>query len=268
MYAQARYYLPEVGRFISEDAYWGKVSGPQSLNLYAYCTNNPIHRIDPSGNESYIFYTTAKGSDFTEQAKWQNNRLEGMGERVIMVPVSSVVDFVNGWNGMGKVNGEPVDINTIAIYSHGNQRCLILESGSSTNAISINGENSAGEEIRNINTLESKEIRELNLLSCNGGHLLTYYQEGENLGSVLSQKVVNGNVYAYDGNVSFGKPIWDICGEDIGRSSRLSTNQQGFNKINKRYNVNNREPRGKITYYNGEYKPFGYWPRTSIRAAS
>jgi len=49
MYAQARYYMPEVGRFISVDAYKGTVTDPQSLNLYVYCGNNPVNFVDPSG---------------------------------------------------------------------------------------------------------------------------------------------------------------------------------------------------------------------------
>ncbi|MDR1796187.1 MAG: DUF6531 domain-containing protein [Clostridiales Family XIII bacterium] len=50
-YAQARYYMPETGRFISEDAYKGSALSPQTQNDYAYCNNNPLVYIDPSGNE-------------------------------------------------------------------------------------------------------------------------------------------------------------------------------------------------------------------------
>lgn len=50
MYAQARYYMPEIGRFINEDSYKGANLDPQSLNLYVYVTNNPLKYIDPTGN--------------------------------------------------------------------------------------------------------------------------------------------------------------------------------------------------------------------------
>lgn len=48
-YARARYYKPEIGRFISEDTYKGNLWEPQSQNGYAYVANNPINWIDPSG---------------------------------------------------------------------------------------------------------------------------------------------------------------------------------------------------------------------------
>jgi RHS repeat-associated protein len=50
MYAQARYYMPEVGRFVSEDSYRGEMPQPQTLNRYVYCAGNPLKFVDPSGN--------------------------------------------------------------------------------------------------------------------------------------------------------------------------------------------------------------------------
>jgi len=49
-YAQARYYMPEVGRFVSEDSYKGVITDIPSLNYFAYCNNNPLRFIDPSGH--------------------------------------------------------------------------------------------------------------------------------------------------------------------------------------------------------------------------
>lgn len=44
------YYDPYIGRFISEDSYWGEDVNPLSLNLYTYCSNDPIQFTDPTGH--------------------------------------------------------------------------------------------------------------------------------------------------------------------------------------------------------------------------
>ena len=49
-YLNARYYDPENGRFLTEDTYRGEVNEPDTLHLYAYCKNNPINYVDPSGH--------------------------------------------------------------------------------------------------------------------------------------------------------------------------------------------------------------------------
>ncbi len=46
-YLRARFYNPVIARFTQEDPYRG-----DGLNLYAYCANNPVYYVDPSGNVS------------------------------------------------------------------------------------------------------------------------------------------------------------------------------------------------------------------------
>ena len=50
IYLRARYYDPEIGRFISRDTVIGTANDPLSLNLYTYCRNNPIPLNDPDGH--------------------------------------------------------------------------------------------------------------------------------------------------------------------------------------------------------------------------
>jgi len=49
-YYGARYYDPEIGRFITPDSFVSNPLDPQTLNRYTYCRNNPLIYIDPSGN--------------------------------------------------------------------------------------------------------------------------------------------------------------------------------------------------------------------------
>ena len=81
-YYNARFYDPEDGRFLTQDTYRGEQMEPDTLHLYAYCANNPVNYVDPSGHAAlpivmYVttiflvticYYTTTK--DF--QKSWQS----------------------------------------------------------------------------------------------------------------------------------------------------------------------------------------------------
>ena len=49
-YLNARFYDPSTARFMSADTYPGDQSDPLSLNLYVYCSNNPVIYVDPTGH--------------------------------------------------------------------------------------------------------------------------------------------------------------------------------------------------------------------------
>jgi RHS repeat-associated protein len=44
-----RYYVPSLARWTQQDPSGGTLTSPDSLNAYAYASDNPINRIDPSG---------------------------------------------------------------------------------------------------------------------------------------------------------------------------------------------------------------------------
>ena len=50
LYMNARYYNPATARFLSQDTYTGSASDPWTQHLYAYCNNNPVNMVDPTGH--------------------------------------------------------------------------------------------------------------------------------------------------------------------------------------------------------------------------
>jgi len=49
---RARYYKPDIKRFISLDTLHGDILNPQALNRYAYVLGNPVMGVDPSGKNT------------------------------------------------------------------------------------------------------------------------------------------------------------------------------------------------------------------------
>ncbi|MBR5323081.1 MAG: hypothetical protein IKU48_06010 [Clostridia bacterium] len=49
-YCRARYYDPEICRWINPDKYVSTGQGLISFNMFAYCNNNPVNMVDSSGN--------------------------------------------------------------------------------------------------------------------------------------------------------------------------------------------------------------------------
>ena len=61
-YLNARYYDPEIGRFISADSIsYLEPETINGLNIYSYCKNNPVVNVDPSGEFAALAGET--GSD-------------------------------------------------------------------------------------------------------------------------------------------------------------------------------------------------------------
>ncbi|MBI3773082.1 MAG: RHS repeat-associated core domain-containing protein [Gammaproteobacteria bacterium] len=49
LYLRARYYDPQLGRFISVDPFLGRMAEPATQNRYVYVMNNPLSFVDPRG---------------------------------------------------------------------------------------------------------------------------------------------------------------------------------------------------------------------------
>ena len=95
-FAQAREYMPEIGRFAGRDILKGQIEIPRSLNEYAYCHNEPIGFVDLNGmkekrptardyaNEMAKGGLENAGSKFVEDEfvtsinSWQNRATKGV----------------------------------------------------------------------------------------------------------------------------------------------------------------------------------------------
>ena len=54
LYMNARYYNPATARFLSQDTYTGSAFDPWTQHLYAYCNNNPVNMVDPTGHNPLL----------------------------------------------------------------------------------------------------------------------------------------------------------------------------------------------------------------------
>ena len=70
-YLRARYYDPDLGRFLTQDPSSGKTRDPQTLNKYAYALDNPVLYIDISGL-SAVEGTAAQVSGSSDPSAFHN----------------------------------------------------------------------------------------------------------------------------------------------------------------------------------------------------
>lgn len=114
-YYGARYYHSAYGRMISADD-TGYISEEDilSINQYAYCGNNPITHIDPSGNCSqFIFYGESQKTKAEIETGgtglWQSYAMTRVTRRGVRQA------FCSAWNSMPSTAE-----STVVIYQHGN----------------------------------------------------------------------------------------------------------------------------------------------------
>ena len=110
-YLNARYYDPEVGRFISADStQYLEPNTVNGLNLYAYCGNNPVINVDPSGRFFLTLLITAVVSAVVSAASSVLVQLATTG-RVdwAQVGISALFGAVSGalsFTGIGGIVGQ------------------------------------------------------------------------------------------------------------------------------------------------------------------
>ena len=70
-YVSSRYYDPEVGRFINADVLVSTGQGLLGNNMFSYCRNNPVRRVDVTGTADvdYLDETDDVGLDHEEAGR-------------------------------------------------------------------------------------------------------------------------------------------------------------------------------------------------------
>ena len=130
-YMHARYYSPNVGRFLSVDPELHAdraLHSPQMWNRYAYAIDNPMVFTDPTGTTVYLVtYTTgnSEGDDEfrraaqTRAAEIQKQKgYDPAHDTVIVAGVGTKADFaaaVKQANGMFKQFGK---VGEVSLFSH------------------------------------------------------------------------------------------------------------------------------------------------------
>jgi len=269
IFLRARVYNARLGRFSQEDPLWNIHNSQdciwsilQAGNLFVYCGNDPVNRIDPSGLAFFIIHCP----DFGNQANWMGNQLTG-DLPVYTFGVDNTPDFINKWNTLIYNYTNP--IHGIFIFSHGFNHGIWFSSDDI--GISMDGRNRH-------NTADIHSVAELNILylhgavhlfSCNTGHLDSYFRSGAisgrtggNFAAALSTRVTGyGVVRAFDGAVSFGaRGISPISTRITGNyrprlASSLTGGQNGFVWLRDRYGQlgtqSQRSPRGVQQFRDG-----------------
>ena len=121
-YLRARFYSPVIGRFLNEDTYYG-----DGLNLYAYCHNNPLTYVDPTGHwcekkqqETVQKYKDKGYSDQDAETMANYERLrEEQGvdaaEKYLQEQVRGS-ESGSGSSFTGKLRGEDVTLNNVNVH--------------------------------------------------------------------------------------------------------------------------------------------------------
>lgn len=138
-FAQAREYLPEVGRFMGQDLIKGMANFPFTLNEYGYCWNNPLMLVDKNGAWPEWIETTAKVLTVTTAVVAVGAVIVGTGGAAGVILAGAAVggtingfanensggSYINGWCGGAVAGG----IQAFAGYHWGGVGMLLGGAG-------------------------------------------------------------------------------------------------------------------------------------------
>ncbi len=117
-YMRARYYSPEMRRFVNADIVAGQLSNAVTLNRFAYANGNPVSFVDPFG-----LSVDSKGSIEAESLfeilnKIKNSRDKAFASQMLAATLDQLLSFKNVFTVSNKLSVEiPIGLNTTVTYS-------------------------------------------------------------------------------------------------------------------------------------------------------
>ena len=245
IYMRARYYSPQMRRFVNADILHGQISDSTSLNRYSYVNGNPVSFVDPFGlapdagrggnkQEQYILILYDP-EEFSMQAADEKKYLMSLyDDEILMIGISSKKDFFAIWEEYSN------STKGMSLIFHGSPKHIWV-----------------GEKLMydDVQKLEKSEMSFLRLLSCNGGHK----DVENNMANAFNSNHDIDALYAMDGNLSFYPRNWYLIGHNYSKyGPRLSFWQSSFNKYAS-YERQFVGPNVGTGYINVKRKPTGFY---------
>jgi RHS repeat-associated protein len=123
LYLRARYYQPEVGRFVTRDAWGGDVWRPATLNRYVYVRNNAVNLGDSSGLDNQPpEYATPTPTLKHLQGQIEEGWEEVFGEPYPSVPLLTAENSCTECVGRGS---DPLGLQDLELPHRSRQGCAV-----------------------------------------------------------------------------------------------------------------------------------------------
>ena len=142
-FAQAREYMPEVGRFAGEDWIKGSMVYPYTLNSYGYCYGNPMGFVDMDGKTAKAV-TLAHPSNATFNGDQWDRKVDS---RFIQT-TSRLGNRIGEINREMNFKSDPQGMSILFHYLYGNGVSMIQENGSWSEY--LKADNELKERVKNI----------------------------------------------------------------------------------------------------------------------
>lgn len=105
----ARWYHPDLGHFLTPDALVPDGHDSQSLNRYAYVRNNPVNKVDPTGNDDVFAIANPPGTPAFDREMQRRGLAGEYGFGTLFAPLALPFQLGSLWKDVG---GDPVAFGT------------------------------------------------------------------------------------------------------------------------------------------------------------